>query len=96
MVNSTKMYREREESYRDMIAFLGYRPGVLFIEVPLVGLCGLDCLKKGCRAFELPSAFEFLSKLVCRSFVETLTFFRFLIKCRAASVWVCFLKFCHI
>lgn len=80
-----------------MIAFLGCRPGLLF-EVPLVGLCGLDCLKKGCGSF------EFLSESVCRSFVDTLTFVRFLIKERVSSAWFCFksfvifhyLKFCVI
>lgn len=32
-----------------MITFLGYRPGMLFIEVPLLGLCRLDHTKKSYR-----------------------------------------------
>lgn len=66
---------------------------MLFIEVPLVGLCGLDHLQKGCGAFEFLSAFEFMSKSVCCSFVEKLSFFRFPIKVRTASTWFCFKGF---
>lgn len=74
-----------------MIAFLGYRPGMLFIEVPLVGLCGLDHTKKK-KSQHLSSC----QKSVRRSFVETLTFFRFPIKERAASAGFGFKSFWHI